>query len=132
MHPFINEQMAQMHRQELLGEATSARSAGQAHTRAQGKSDADRLYRGRWGLIFGLPVLPSSTNEAWLRYRMRATIRTVGFGAFSLGSLAGSLIGSRFGLLPAAVFSCIACLVITLPVLARLVIGMKAHRPYES
>lgn len=129
MHPFIYEQMAQMHRQELLHEAAVARSADQAYsyTMTQGNSDAYWPYRGRWGLIFGLPILSSSTNEAWLQYRLRATIRTVGLGAFGVGSLAGSFIGSRFGLLPAVVFSCVVCLMITLPVLARLLIAIKGH-----
>src|SRR5215472_4176207 len=127
MHPLIYEQMAQMHRQELLREAAAARSAAQTHTRAQGNSDAYWLYRGRWGLIFGLPIVSSSTNEAWLQNRMRATIRTVGLGAFGVGSLVGSFLGSRFGLLPAVVFSCVICLVITLPIVVRSVVTLKGH-----
>ena len=120
MHPLINGQMAHMHRQELLHEAVVARSADLIYT------EGNRNWPGRerWSLIFGLPVLSSSINQGWLQRRMHATIRTVSFGAFSAGSLVGSFLGSRFGLLPAAVFSCIVCLLITLPVLAR---ALKEH-----
>ena len=135
MHPLINQQLAQIHRQELLREAAAARSADAAYNNAQGKTYARRIHRERWSLIFGLPALYSTANQASLGRRMRATIRVVGLGAFSAGSLAGSFIGSRFGLLPAAVLSCIICLMITLPVLARLFIAVKGDggrrkRPY--
>jgi hypothetical protein len=127
MHPLLTEQMAQMHRQELLSEAGVARSVDEAYNNAEGKTYARRLHRERWSLIFGLPALYSTANQAWLGRRMRATIRVVGLGAFGAGSLVGSFLGSRFGLLPAAVFSCIICLVITLSVLVRLFIAIKGH-----
>lgn len=122
MHPLINGQMAHMHRQELLHEAEVARSADLIYTR--GNRAMNWPGRERWSLIFGLPVLSSSINQAWLQRRMRATIRTVSFGAFGAGSLVGSFLGSRFGLLAAVVFSCIVCLLITLPVMAR---ALKEH-----
>ena len=123
MHPLINEQMAHMHRQELLHEAVVARSAD--FICIKGNRAMNWPGRERWSLIFGLPVLSASINQVWLRRRMRATIRTVSFGAFGAGSLVGSFLGSRFGLLPAVVFSCIVCSLITLPVLARLLKGRR-------
>ena len=119
MHPFLNEQIAQMHRQELLREAVVARLAEEVYIDAEGNSGAGRLARERWGLIFGLPVLSSSINQAWLQRRMRSVMFTVGLGAFGVGSLVGSFLGSRLGLLPAVVFSCVVCLAIMLPMVGR-------------
>ena len=126
MHPLIDEQMAYMRRQELLHEAVMARCADLIYIK--GNRDMNWPGRERWSLIFGLPVVSASINQAWLQRRMHATIRTVSFGAFGAGSLVGSFLGSRFGLLPAVVFSCIVCSLITLPVLARLLKGLRASQ----
>lgn len=127
MNPHLNEQLAQLRRRELLQEAEAARSANEAHVDAQGKTGAFWPYRSRWSLIFGLPLLSSSINRVWLQRRMRATMRTVSFGAFSVGSLVGSFLGSRFGLLPALLFSGVVCLMISLPVLVRCLDALRAH-----
>ncbi len=126
MHPLIDEQMAYMRRQELLHEAVMARCADLIYIK--GNRDMNWPRRERWSLIFGLPVVSASINQACLQRRMHATIRTVSFGAFGAGSLVGSFLGSRFGLLPAVVFSCIVCSLITPPVLARLLKGLRASQ----
>src|SRR5258708_37540459 len=128
MHPLIDEQMAYMRRQELLHEAVMARCAGLICIK--GNRDMNWPGRERWSLIFRLPVVSASINQAWLQRRMHAPTRTASFGAFGAGSLVGSFLGSRFGLLPAVVFSCILCSLLTLPVLARLRTALSAAPPY--
>ena len=130
MHPFLNQQMARLHREELQREATDAQAADMALTNTQGNAQTF------WYLIFGLPVPTSSTNEtrlsqtvapSKLQAQMRAIIRTIGLGAFGIGSLIGSFLGTRFGLLPATLLGCIICLVISLPMLRRSFKVLKEH-----
>ena len=126
MHPFLNQQMARLHREELQREATAAQAADLAHTNT----------RAFWYLIFDLPIPTSSTNEAplsqsitptKLQGQMHTIMRTIGLGAFGIGSLFGSYLGTRFGLLPATLFGCIICLAISLPILRRSLKVLKNH-----
>ncbi len=126
MHPFLNQHMTRLHREELQREATAAQAADVAHTNT----------RAFWYLIFGLPVLTSSTNEVplsqaitptKLQSQIRAIIRTIALGAFGIGLLFGSYLGTRFGLLPATLFGCIICLAISLPILRRSLKVLKQH-----
>jgi hypothetical protein len=135
MHPLLNQQMADSHREHLLHEAEIERSSEQAYRDVLGNRDVywDRLNL--WCRAFGLPNRFSSIDPAqlkqtitpvWVQRRVRATIRTVGFGAFGVGMLAGSFLGNRFGLLPAVLFACIVCLLISIPLLARLLHLVRA------
>jgi hypothetical protein len=135
MHPLLNQQMADSHREHLLYEAAMARSAEQAYKDLQANSDVYLFRRNLWRLVLGLPTWSSSFNQGllkqtitpvWIERRVRATIRTVGFGAFGVGILAGSFLGNRFGLLPAVLFACIVCLLISIPPLARLLHLVRA------
>ena len=126
MHPFFNQQMARLHREELQREATAAQAADLVHANT----------RAFWYLIFDLPILTSSTNEAplsqaitptKLQGQIRAIIRTIGLGAFGIGLLIGSYLGTRFGLLPATLLGCIICLAISLPILRRSLKVLKQH-----
>ena len=126
MHPFLNQQMARLHREELQREATAAQAADMVHANT----------RAFWYLIFGLPILTSSPNEAplsqaitptKLQGQMRATTRTIGLGAFGIGLLIGSYLGTMFGLLPATLLGCIICLAISLPILRRSLKVLKEH-----
>jgi len=127
MNPLLIERMAQMHREELLLEAAIARFVDQAHEDELRNRNAYERHRELWSSILGLPLMSSSINQEWLQRRMHATIRIVSLAAFGVGILAGSFLGSRFGLLPAVVFSSIVCLLIALPILARLFKMLKEH-----
>jgi hypothetical protein len=129
MHPLLNQQMADSHREHLLHEAAMAHSAEQAYKDLQANSDVYLFRRNLWCQVLGLPTWSSSFDQGllkqtitpvWIERRVRATIRTVGFGAFGVGILAGSFLGNRFGLLPAVLFACIVCLLISIPIVGRL------------
>ena len=126
MHPFLNQHMARLHREELQREATAAQAADMAHANT----------RAFWYLIFDLPILTYSAAEAplsqaitstKLQGQIRAIIRTIGLGAFGIGLLIGSFLGTRFGLLPATLLGCIICLAISLPILRRSLKVLKEH-----
>jgi hypothetical protein len=130
MHPFLNQHMARLHREELQREATAAQAADMVQTNTRGNAQAF------WYLIFGLPVPTSSTNETRLSQsitptklqgQLRVIIRTIGLGAFGIGLLLGSYLETRFGLLPATLLGCIVCLVISLPILRRSFKVLKEH-----
>ena len=129
MHPFLNQQLGDFHRAHLLHEAEIERSSEQAYRDIQGNKDVDRYRRDLWYRAFGLPnqypsvgptQLKQSTTPVWVQRHLPATIRTAGFGAFGLGILAGSFLGSSFGLLPAVLFSGVVCLMISIPAMGRL------------
>ena len=129
MHPFLNQQMGDFHRTHLLHEAEIERSSEQAYRDVQENKDVYRYRRDLWCRAFDLPnryslVSPSqlkqTTTPIWVQRRMRATMQTVGFLAFGAGILAGSFLGSSFGLLPAVLFACVVCLVISIPAMGRL------------
>src|SRR5258706_5932669 len=129
MHPLLNQQLGVIHRAHLLHEAEIERSSEQAYRDIQENRDVYWTRRNLWCRAFGLPNRFSSIDPAqlkqtitpvWVERRVQATIRTVGFGAFGVGTLVGSFLGNRFGLLPAVSFACIVCLTISIPLLARL------------
>lgn len=126
MNPLLIERMARLHREELLREAAIARSADQVHEDAQRNSNAFEYRRELWSSILGLPLMYSPINQAWLRRRIHATIRMVTLAALGVGMLAGSFLGSRFGLLPAVLLSSIICLIVSLPILLRAFHAFKA------
>ncbi|HEX6481886.1 MAG TPA: hypothetical protein VF043_23840 [Ktedonobacteraceae bacterium] len=129
MHPFLNQQMGDFHRTHLLHEAEIERSSEQAYRDVQENKDVYWYRRDFWSRALGLPNRYSSVDPAqlkqtimpvWVQRRLPATIRTIGFSAFGVGMLAGSFLGSRFGLLPAVLLACIVCLTISIPVVGRL------------
>jgi|SRR5215469_6539982 len=129
MHPLLNQQMADSHRAHLLHEAEVERSSEQAYRDLQENRDVYWNRHNLWCRAFGLPAwstsfdrgqLKQTITPVWVQRRVRATLRTVGFGAFAVGMLIGGFLDSRFGLLPAALFACLVCLAISIPVLARL------------
>lgn len=129
MHPLLNQQMGVIHRAHLLHEAEIERSSEQAYRDVQENRDVYWTRRNLWCRAFGLPnqfsfidpaQLKQTITPVWVERRVQATIRTVGFGAFGVGTLVGSFLGNRFGLLPAVLFACIVCLLISIPLLARL------------
>jgi hypothetical protein len=129
MHPFLNQQMGDFHRAHLLHEAEIECSSEQAYRDVQENKDVYRYRRDFWCRAFGLPnryssggptQLKQTTAPVWVQRRLPATIRTIGFGAFGVGMLAGSFLGSRFGLLPAVLFACVVCLTISIPMMGRL------------
>ncbi len=126
MHPFLNQHMARLHREELQREATAAQAADMVQTNT----------RAFWYLIFDLPMLTSSTSNARLTQvitpsklqgQICAIIRAIALGAFGIGLLIGSYLGTRFGLLPATLLGCIICLAISLPILRRSLKVLKQH-----
>ncbi len=126
MHPFLNQHMARLHREELQREAKAAQAAEMVQTNT----------RAFWYLIFDLPMLTSSTSEvplsqsitpSKLQGQICAIIRAIALGAFGIGLLIGSYLGTRFGLLPATLLGCIICLAISLPILRRSLKVLKQH-----
>ncbi len=141
MHPLLNQQMAQLYREEIQRAAAAAQIAHQACINRQRNADNRRSQRALWRLIFGLSIPASSASQAsmshivpssGLQERMQAMMRMVGFAAFGAGSLIGSFLGTRFGLLPATLLSSIICLAISLPILKRsLGILKRKHLYYK-
>ena len=137
MHPLLNQHIARLHREELQREAAVTHAIHRTYANAQEDANghqADRLF---WRQIFGLPLPTSAANQAqaslattpaWFRGRLRTTVLTVGCGAFGIGSLMGSFLGARFGLLPATLLGCIICLAISLPMLRRSLHILKEQR----
>ncbi len=128
MYPLLNQQMAQMHRTHLLYEAELERSSEQADRDLQENRDVYEYRHNLWCIILGLPTRISSIDQeqlkqtitpVWVQRRLQATMRTVGCIAFGVGTLTGSFLGSRFGLLPAVLFACAVCLVISVAALGR-------------
>ena len=124
MHPFMNQQMGDFHRAHPLHEAEIERSAEQAYRDVQENKDVYHYRRDLWCRAFGLPNRYSSVDPTQLKQtimpvrvqrHLPATIRTIGFGAFGVGMLAGSFLGSRFGLLPALLLAWVVCLTISIP-----------------
>ncbi len=128
MHPLLNQHIARLHREELQREAAVTHAIHRTHANAQEDADGHQTHRLFWYQVFGLPLPTSAANQAqaslattpaWFQGRLRATLLSVGCGAFGIGSLIGSFLGARFGLLPATLLGCIICLTISLPMLRR-------------
>jgi hypothetical protein len=135
MHPLLNQQLEVIRRAHLLQEAEIERSSEQAYRDVQENRDVYWNRRNLWCRAFGLPNRFSSIDPVqmkqtitpvWVERRVQPTIRAVGFGAFSVGTLVGSFLGNRFGLLPSVLFACLVCLTISIPLLARLLHLVRA------
>ena len=118
MHPLLNQQMAKLHMEELQREATAMRLANSANANTSRKTGDHSSRSILLYLLFGLHT-PAHTG------RMHAALRSVGFMALGVGSLLGSLLSTRLGLLPAILLSSTICLAVSLPILARSIIMLK-------
>lgn len=99
MHP-LTEHLANQRREELLRNAAAARpSVSEDRPLSIANTRAFLVY-----LLFGRSLPAGKQPEPDLRLdqaRYRAALRMIGLLALALGVLAGSLLDSRFGLVPA-------------------------------
>lgn len=130
MHPLLNEYMAELHMRELQREAATERLAAAA-VRQSGGHSSQRWLR---YLFLGLYTPGYSDKQidikqegmpSWLQRRIHTAIREVGLAALGVGFLAGSFLGTRFGLLPAVLLGGIISLVTLFSIMRRSVILLK-------
>lgn len=139
MHPRIHEYLAEQHREELLREVGFA-GFYHAHDRPIQAAPAPQTTRNRRVLaylLFGSHALAYRyIGQEWLLRRLQthinASMRLFALLIFALGIFFGSLLGNRFGLAPAFLFSGIVLLLTAMLVLVRSVKLLRAHVPGHS
>lgn len=117
MHPLFHEHLALERRARLQREVAAARRAGEL-------ADQHMASPLLWYLLLGgsFPTKPLYEQDdvlERLQDRWRKTASALALLALALGSLVGSLLDSRYGLLPAIVFSFIVLLLTGVPMLGR-------------
>ena len=127
MHPLLTEHMAKLHMRELQQEAATERLAAQVSRQAGGHSSRQLLYY----LLLGSYVpgysqdQTSIKQEAIPRQSTQGVTRQVGLAALGVGFLAGGFLGTRFGLLPAAMLSGTILLIISVSIVVRALVLLK-------
>jgi len=130
MHPLLTEHIAKLHMRELQQQAAVERLAATASRHAGGHLSWQLLYY----LLLGSYVpgyhqdQASMKQEAISRQSMHSIIRQVGLAALGIGFLAGGFLGTRFGLLPAAILSGTILLIISASIVLRSIIILKERR----
>ena|SRR5579863_914561 len=121
MHPYFQAYLANERREELLRTAEVMRPFNNQH-------HASTLTHNRHiflYLLLGLPIVTDKQSRQnvlpqSLEARYHAALRMTALIALALGILIGSLLASRFGLLPAVLLDSTVVLVVTALILLRL------------
>ena len=127
MHPSLIEHMAKLRMRELQQEAAAERLAAEASRHAGGHSSWRLLYY----LLLGSYAPGYSQDQASIkqeaipRQSTRSVTRQVGLAALGIGFLSGGFLGTRFGLLPAAVLSGTILLIISVSIVVRAIVLLK-------
>ena len=127
MHPLLIEHMAKLHIRELQQEAAVERLAAQASRQAGGHSSRQLLYYlllGSYAPAYSQDQV-SIKQEAIPRQSTHSVTRQVGLAALGIGFLSGGFLGTRFGLLPAAILSGTILLIISASIVLRSIILLK-------
>lgn len=129
MYPFPTVQLADQHRQQLQHEAEMERAAHAFTVPVANKSNLNQF----WYLLLGTSFITDDAHMTdaayadWLRRRTQALMRVIALLALGIGALLGGILDNQIGLLPTLVLGGIIALVVSLPVIARLLLVVQHH-----
>lgn len=120
MHPFLHQQLAKQHMEELRREALAMQRAHQS-TKGLAKTST-RVKPLLWYLLSGHYLPPAELHEiqsSQLRARWLSLMRLVVLTAIALGLLLGMFLTSHFGPTIPTLLVSILVFAITLPMMVR-------------
>lgn len=124
MHPLMNQQMAQFHREELQREIRTAHLADRLRASRRGKNGHSFSHALLWYLLLRLRE-SVRTNEQ--EDRLATMSRVIGMAALGVGLLAGSFLSIGPGMFLAVLLGVLLCAAVSLPILARAVMLLCSH-----
>jgi hypothetical protein len=124
MHPLLNQQMAQNHREEIQREIRAAHLANCLCVSRRGKYDRFFSHALLWYLLLGLrePVYTNEWEDALGLFEERLAVmsRVIGMAALGFGLLTGSFLSVGPGMFLAVLPGALLCAIVSLPILARM------------
>jgi hypothetical protein len=131
MHPLLNQQIAQLHREELQQEIRAARLADRLCASRRGTNGRSFSHSLLWYLLLGLRE-PVHINEQegvldWFEDRLATMSRVIGLAALGIGLLAGSFLSIGSGVFLAVLLGALLCAAVSLPILIRAVMLLCSH-----
>ena len=133
MYSLYNQHLAEEHMQTLRREAAAMRALNNNPGMQQAKTGLPRF----WYVVLGLTmpeygVSSSKLNQAlaydWWQQRTKMLLRVIGWIAFALGILIGSMLSSSGGLLLPLLLAALVTLVVSVPMAIRLLAVVRGQR----